>query len=182
MAASRDYKLVRSTGPPPRSAPPPSPMQLLTSTAIWQVTMVLAGDHLIVLCAVRGLEVTRAVTPLLFFQGGYGGFSLRGMTAKGDADLIAAIRLADPARRFIEPLAEKLECESGRALVGVNDGELTTAASAHAGDASMRERRGDRIPGSYRRSERRTSPDRHRSCQPVAVSRVLQRAEVIEKY
>lgn len=104
-----------------------------------------AGDHLIVLCAVRGMEVTRPVTPLLFFQGGYGGFSPRGMTAKGDADLITAIRLADPARRFIGPLAEKLACESA-VLVRVNDDELTTAASAYGGGASMRERLGDRIP------------------------------------
>ena len=108
-------------------------------------TTVLAGDHLIVLCAVRAVEVTRPVTPLLFFQGGYGGFSLRGMAAKGDADLIAAIRLADPARRFIEPLADKLGCEAA-VLVGINDGELTTAASAYGGGASMRQRLGDRIP------------------------------------
>ena len=38
---------------------------------------VTAGDHLIVLCAVESMEVNRPATPLLFFQGGYGGFNPR---------------------------------------------------------------------------------------------------------
>lgn len=104
-----------------------------------------AGDHLIVLCTVHAMEVARSAPPLLFFQGGYGGFSPRGMTAKGDADLITAIRLADPARRFIGALSEALGCEAA-VLVGVNDNELTTAASAYGGGASMQERLGARIP------------------------------------
>jgi len=96
-----------------------------------------AGDHLIVLCAVQSMCVARPVTPLLFFEGGYGGFSPRGMAAKGDADLITAIRLADPARPHIERLAQQLECEAA-VLVGVNDDELTTALSSYGGCASMR--------------------------------------------
>lgn len=34
-----------------------------------------AGDHWIVLCSVEAMEVTRPVTPLLFFQGAYGQFA-----------------------------------------------------------------------------------------------------------
>jgi flavin reductase (DIM6/NTAB) family NADH-FMN oxidoreductase RutF len=34
-----------------------------------------AGDHWIVLCKVLAMEVTRPVTPLLFFQGSYGRFA-----------------------------------------------------------------------------------------------------------
>lgn len=34
-----------------------------------------AGDHWIVLCGVDAMEVTRPVSPLLFFQGSYGQFS-----------------------------------------------------------------------------------------------------------
>lgn len=34
-----------------------------------------AGDHLIALCSVEAVAVNRPVTPLLFFQGGFGGFS-----------------------------------------------------------------------------------------------------------
>ena len=41
-----------------------------------------AGDHWIVLCEVEAMEVSRPVTPLLFFQGGYGGFSPGGMSAR----------------------------------------------------------------------------------------------------
>lgn len=41
-----------------------------------------AGDHYIELCEVKGMEVSRPVTPLLFFQGGYGGFSPQTMSAK----------------------------------------------------------------------------------------------------
>jgi flavin reductase (DIM6/NTAB) family NADH-FMN oxidoreductase RutF/DNA-binding IclR family transcriptional regulator len=104
-----------------------------------------AGDHFIVLCRVQELEVSRPVTPLLFFQGGYGGFSPSGMAAKGDADLISALRLADTARGQVESLAERLGCEAA-VLVGVGPDELTTAYSACAGEAEMAEPLGQRIP------------------------------------
>lgn len=104
-----------------------------------------AGDHHIVLCRVQALEVNRAVTPLLFFQGGYGGFSPAGMAAKGDADIISAVRLADTARTQVERLAQRLQCEAA-ALVGVGPDELTTAFSAYAGTAEMVEPLGERIP------------------------------------
>ena len=108
-------------------------------------TQIEAGDHYIVLCRVQALEVNRAVTPLLFFQGGYGGFSPAGMAAKGDADLIAAIRLADTAKTRVERLAQRLQCEAA-ALVGVGPDELTTAFSAYGGYAEMIEPLGERIP------------------------------------
>ena len=104
-----------------------------------------AGDHYIVLCRVQGLEVARPVTPLLFFQGGYGGFSPAGMAARGDADLIAALRLTDTARHEVERLAQRLRCEAA-VLVGVGPDELTTAFSAYGGTAEMVEPLGQRIP------------------------------------
>lgn len=104
-----------------------------------------AGDHYIVLCRVQALEVTRPVTPLLFFQGGYGGFSPSGMAARGDADLIAALRLTDAARDEVEGLARRLRCEAA-VLVGVGPDELTTAFSAYGGAAQMVEPLGQRIP------------------------------------
>jgi flavin reductase (DIM6/NTAB) family NADH-FMN oxidoreductase RutF/DNA-binding IclR family transcriptional regulator len=104
-----------------------------------------AGDHFIQLCEVESMEVHRQVTPLLFFQGGYGGFSPHGMTAGGDADLISGIRLADLARPQIEALAHDLACEAA-VLVAVNEFELTTAATAHGGSAVMRELLGERLP------------------------------------
>ena len=65
------------------TALPPSTTRSRTSTA-GSNEVVEAGDHLIVLCEVEQMEVARPVTPLLFFQGGYGGFNPRGMTAHGD--------------------------------------------------------------------------------------------------
>ena len=110
-----------------------------------QESVVEAGDHWIVLCAVDAMEVTRPATPLLFFQGGYGGFSPAGMAAKADADLIAAVRLGDRARTQVERIASRLECEAA-ALVAVSPDELTTAVSAYGGAATMVEPLGQRIP------------------------------------
>jgi flavin reductase (DIM6/NTAB) family NADH-FMN oxidoreductase RutF len=110
-----------------------------------QMSTVEAGDHWIVLCSVEAVEVSRPVTPLLFFQGGYGGFSPGGMAAKADADLISAVRLGDRARTLVEKLARQLGCEAA-ALVAVSPDELTTAVTAYGGDAAMVEPLGQRIP------------------------------------
>ncbi len=110
-----------------------------------QESVVPAGDHWIVLCAVDAMEVTRPVTPLLFFQGGYGGFSPGGMSAKADADLITAVRLGDRARGQVERVAHRLRCEAA-ALVAISPDELTTVVSAYGGSASMVEPLGQRVP------------------------------------
>lgn len=104
-----------------------------------------AGDHFIQMCAVDALESHRQVTPLLFFQGGYGGFSPRGMTAHGDKDLISGIRLAAIARPQVERLARDQQCEAA-VLVAVNENELTTAVTAYGGTAQMTELLGERLP------------------------------------
>ena len=104
-----------------------------------------AGDHYIVLCEVQRMEVARPATPLLFFQGGYGGFSPKGMAAKGDADVIAAVRLAEVVRPEVERAAATLRCEVS-VLVQVNDHELTTAVSAFGGSAEMQAQLGERVP------------------------------------
>lgn len=107
--------------------------------------VVEAGDHLIVLCAVQAMSVDRPVTPLLFFQGGYGGFSATGLSAKADCDVIAALRLADRARGGVERLARDINCEAA-VLVAVGPDELTTAVSAHGGRVHQHEALGHRIP------------------------------------
>ncbi|WP_459981496.1 flavin reductase [Nocardioides sp. AN3] len=104
-----------------------------------------AGDHSIEICEVTAMEVERPVAPLLFFQGGYGGFSPRTMSAKTEADLIAAVRLSEVARPQIERLARRFRCEAA-VLTAVDDEELMTTASAYSGDAEMREPIGQRIP------------------------------------
>lgn len=106
---------------------------------------VAAGDHYVVLCDVFDLEISRPVTPLLFFQGGYGGFSSTGLAAKGDVGLIAALRLAEIARPEIERLAEAFDCESA-VLVVVNDDEFTTACSIYGGNAHVMRAVGMRLP------------------------------------
>lgn len=104
-----------------------------------------AGDHWITLCAVDDLAVVRPVTPLLFFQGGYGGFDPKGLSALGDGDFIEALRLAEAARPQIRRLAESNRCESA-VLVVLGGDEMTTADSAYGGTAEVYERLGARIP------------------------------------
>ncbi len=109
------------------------------------VQVVSAGDHVIVVCEGLDMHVTRPVNPLLFFQGAFGGFNPRGMTAHGDASLIEAVRLAEVARPHVERFAAEFACECG-VLVPVSDSELTVAASAYGGRAQMRESLGLRVP------------------------------------
>ena len=107
--------------------------------------VVTAGDHYIVLCEVQGMAVTRPTTPMLFFQGGYGGFTTRGMSAKGDADLIEAVRLAEVARPAAERVARALDCAVA-VLVAATDHELTVAVTAYGGQAEALEPLGVRVP------------------------------------
>lgn len=104
-----------------------------------------AGDHWIVLCRVKGVRISRPVTPLLFFQGGYGGFTPRAMAAQGDAELISALRLAEVARGPVERLAETLRCEAC-AIVLIGPDFVTTAVSSYGGSSSMVEPLGQRLP------------------------------------
>lgn len=104
-----------------------------------------AGDHLIVLCAVEDVEVTRPVNPLVFFQGGYGGFAPRGGTAYVDAGLIAAVRAAEVARPQLSRLAERFDCEA-LALGQISDRDQTIGAAARGASVQSPSRLGTRIP------------------------------------
>jgi flavin reductase (DIM6/NTAB) family NADH-FMN oxidoreductase RutF len=66
-----------------------------------------AGDHFIVLGRVQDLAVERSTLPLLFFQGGYGRFSLGSFIAAPDPDLIQAAQLAETMRPQVEALSER---------------------------------------------------------------------------
>ncbi|WP_300679614.1 flavin reductase family protein [Nocardioides sp.] len=70
-----------------------------------------AGDHHIVLGRVEGADVVRQAQPLLFFQGGYGRFSLPSLVATAQPDLLQGIRLAELARDQIEAVAEEFGAE-----------------------------------------------------------------------
>jgi len=77
-----------------------------------------AGDHYIVIGAVRELQLGAATLPLVFFQGGYGRFSSLSLAA-WESDLVLQMRSADLARPHMEALAEELEVECvASAIVG----------------------------------------------------------------
>ena len=104
-----------------------------------------AGDHYIVLCAVEHVEVARPVTPLVFFQGGYGGFAPRGGTAYVDAGLIAAVRAAEVAHPQLSRLAERFDCEAV-ALAQISERDQTIGAAARGASVLSPSRLGTRIP------------------------------------
>jgi flavin reductase (DIM6/NTAB) family NADH-FMN oxidoreductase RutF/DNA-binding IclR family transcriptional regulator len=69
-----------------------------------------AGDHEIVIGAVRDLEIGTGGLPLVFFQGGYGRFTSLSLAA-WESDLVLQMRTADLARPYMEALADELEVE-----------------------------------------------------------------------
>lgn len=89
--------------------------------------VVSAGDHYIVLGRVLDLGVARAALPLMFFQGGYGRFSLPSLTA-ADPDLIEAARLAERVRAVVESCGARLGVECS-VLAHIGD-EIVTVLSA----------------------------------------------------
>lgn len=76
------------------------------------VTIHTAGDHDIVIGQVIDLDVQRAEPPLLFFQGGYGGFSSKSLMAR-DEQFARQLHFIDRVR----PLMEKTAKETGTQVV-----------------------------------------------------------------
>lgn len=103
------------------------------------------GDHYITLVAVDALAVARPITPLLFFQGGYGGFSTTGMSAHVDEPLISAARVAEAARPQLDRLATRFG-GSAAALVQISAIDQTIGATSYGANADADERIGVRIP------------------------------------
>jgi len=104
-----------------------------------------AGDHFITLVAVDDLDVARPVTPLLFFQGGYGGFSTTGLAAHVDETLISAVRVAEAARPQLDRLSRRFGCTAA-ALVQISALDQTIGATSYGADTGVDERIGVRIP------------------------------------
>ncbi|GGF11410.1 flavin reductase family protein [Williamsia phyllosphaerae] len=88
-----------------------------------------AGDHWIVLCAIRQLAVTNPVSPLIFFQGGYGSFVCTSLMARMDHDTLPAITVAHGAREALEALAAEIGCEV-TVFTTVSEEEVATVFSA----------------------------------------------------
>ncbi|WP_353234321.1 flavin reductase [Diaphorobacter ruginosibacter] len=66
------------------------------------------GDHFIVLGAVKTMGLERDALPLLFFQRGYGRFSMGPRVLVNDRDVFQSVRLAEAARDEIEAVAKEL--------------------------------------------------------------------------
>lgn len=89
-----------------------------------------AGDHDIVLGAVKDLRVLRPVTPLLFFQGGYGGFVPRSLMVSYDKELASAVTMAQTVRSSMESLCEITGAEvTAYARVGDDVATVATVVS-----------------------------------------------------
>lgn len=135
LAADQADVVVNWRGPESfagvRWRPSPSGAPILNDSVTWidcaYHRIVEAGDHYIVLGEVRALEVQRPTCPLLFFQGGFGGFAPSSFLAPADHDLIRAARLSEAA---MEPLANLAAEESADvsllALVGDHDVVIAT--------------------------------------------------------
>jgi flavin reductase (DIM6/NTAB) family NADH-FMN oxidoreductase RutF len=93
----------------------PSGAPLLEDAVAWidcdTTDLIEAGDHYIVLGAVRDLGIGDPAPPLLFFQGGYGAFSPGALVAPYESDLLGQIRIADLARDHLERLSAELELQ-----------------------------------------------------------------------
>lgn len=89
-----------------------------------------AGDHYIVLGAVQHLGVQNPSSPLLFFQGGYGRFTMASVVASTSPDLIVAIQAAEKARDEIEALAFRTGLAVDVVAAAGNDLVFVGAATA----------------------------------------------------
>lgn len=98
------------------------------------------GDHDIVIGRVLALEPSRSGSPLLFFQGGYGGFRSRSLVAPFADNLREPLQVADLARRHMDLLSEELGVSCfAQAIV---DRELVIVAATE----SARTQIGRRMP------------------------------------
>lgn len=104
-----------------------------------------AGDHWIAMCRVIDLHVDNPTGPLIFFQGGYGRFTIPSLIARMEEDLVAPIQQAHRARAELEQLANRFGCEAAL-LAEVSPDELATVASATAPDKSVEASLGTRVP------------------------------------
>ncbi len=126
----------------------PSGAPVLDGVVAWidcqRVSVTEAGDHDIVVGRTTAMAVERPVLPLLFFQGGYGRFIPRTLTATTSRDFITSVRTAELARCTIDRLAQEMGVECS---IAVLDGlESVFAASANYSKTQGRSRLGARVP------------------------------------
>lgn len=130
-----------------RSAPLGSPV--IDGVLAWiecrTRTVVEAGDHVIVIGEVVGLESTRSALPLLFLGGGYGRFSPHSRVVAASPDVMDQLRLADLARTPMETLGRRLGLECA-AVAPVEDVLVRIANAGVSIDGRRPARVGVRLP------------------------------------
>ncbi|ALG86804.1 flavin reductase family protein [Gordonia phthalatica] len=113
----------------------PSGDPVLADSVAWIDTrmhdIVEAGDHWIALCEVVDMAVTNPVSPLIFFQGGYGSFVCTSLMARMDHEILPAIHTAHGVRPHVEELADDIGCEV-TVYTTVSDDEMATVLSVTA--------------------------------------------------
>ncbi|GGJ40901.1 flavin reductase [Streptomyces brasiliensis] len=92
-----------------------------------------AGDHFIVVGEVNQLSELRPGPPLVFFRGGYGGFTTPSLMAAPERDLVELIQLTGRARPHMERLARELDLEC--LAVGTVDQQSVCLAIADSPNA-----------------------------------------------
>ena len=136
-----------------------------------------AGDHYIVLGRVRDLAVHNTTSPLLFFRGGYGGFSPASRAAPAEPDLLSQLRVVDTARGEMERVAADLHVEC-LAVTVVRDEIVTIGSAGQAYGLGPTDRIGQRmpfVPRSVRCSWPGRVPTRSRAGWPTSIRRCLRR-------
>jgi flavin reductase (DIM6/NTAB) family NADH-FMN oxidoreductase RutF/DNA-binding IclR family transcriptional regulator len=132
--------------------PCPSGAPVIDGVVAWidceQEAIHEAGDHYVVLGRVRDLGVATPAVPLLFFQGGYGGFAPVSLTVGGTADMLESLLVADRARPAMVAVAAEVDAAC-HALVR-QGGDIVVVSSVYpaAGGsaAPLHSRVGVRIP------------------------------------
>src|SRR5690606_7410208 len=117
--------------PSPSGAPIPSDSVAWIDCSYHE--LVDAGDHYIVLGEVHELEVQRATSPLLFCQGGFGGFAPSSFLVPGEHELIRAARLSEAA---MEPLAALAAEESADVSLLASIGDHDVVIGTERGSAT----------------------------------------------
>jgi flavin reductase (DIM6/NTAB) family NADH-FMN oxidoreductase RutF len=129
--------------------PSPSGDPVLADAVAWIdtriATIVEAGDHWIVLCAVSDMAVTNPVSPLLFFQGGYGSFVCTSLMARMDHEILPAIHAVHRVRADLEALACRVGCEVS-VFTAVGADEMAAVFSATAPNVDRESSLAQRLP------------------------------------
>lgn len=127
----------------------PSGDPVLKNAIAWIDTsissIIEAGDHWITLCEVHDMDITNPVSPLLFFQGGYGSFVGTSLIARLSHEILPAIHAAHSAGNSLDALAQTIGCEVS-VFAAVSEDEFATVFHALAPGATEEHSFASRLP------------------------------------